>query len=209
MLHHLDGWIANAGPWALWFLGAAALIEYLFPPFPGDTIALLGGVYAARGEKSWVPVLVVVTLGSIIGAAINFMVGRLLAGQLETRPRLLRFFGLNPTRLQRLQERMRRQGPWLIIINRFLPGIRSLTFVVAGAARMETWVVLWSGVLSALVYNTLLVATGRVVGGNAERLELLIRRWQVGVTVVLCAGAALLLVRWVVRRRRPVEATTE
>jgi membrane protein DedA with SNARE-associated domain len=205
MLHALDTWITHAGPWALWLLGAAAIVEYLFPPFPGDTIALLGGVYAARGQKPWPLVLLFVMAGSVLGAAINYGAGRLLAGQLEN-PRGKSFLGLSPERVQSLRERMQRQGSWLIVINRFLPGVRSLVFVAAGAARMRVDRVLIAGALSALAYNTLLILTGMVVGGNAERLELFVHRWQIGASVLICAGAFALLARWLfVRRRRALE----
>ena len=50
MVEFLDNLISNIGLLGLLVLGLAAAVEYVVPPFPGDTITLLGGVYAVRGE---------------------------------------------------------------------------------------------------------------------------------------------------------------
>ena len=48
MVEYLDNLIAHIGLLGLLVLGLAAAVEYVVPPFPGDTITLLGGVYAGR-----------------------------------------------------------------------------------------------------------------------------------------------------------------
>ena len=48
-----------------------ALIEYVFPPFPGDTVTLFGAFLAANGSWSVPLVFTAVTLGSASGSALN------------------------------------------------------------------------------------------------------------------------------------------
>lgn len=202
MLNQLDAWIASAGPEAFVALGLCALIEYVFPPFPGDTIVILGGVYAARGQKPWWLVFAVITLGSVIGAAIDFGIGLKIGERLERYPDRRLPFGLKHHKIREVQERMRRVGSVLIAANRFLPAVRSLLFIAAGAARMPFRRVMVLGAASAMAWNVLLIGLGLLVGGNAERLEELIRTYQVAVSIALGILALVLAVRFVLRRRR-------
>lgn len=202
MLEQLDSWIASAGPEAYLALGLGALIEYVFPPFPGDTIVVLGGVYAARGQKPWWLVFAVITLGSVIGAALDYWLGVKIGERLERFPDRRLPFGLKHQKIHEAQERMRRVGSLLILINRFLPAVRGVLFVAAGAARIPFGRVMLLGAASAMAWNVLLIGLGLLVGGNAERLESLLRTYQVAVGAVLMIAALGLGVRFILRRRQ-------
>ena len=201
MIERLDSLIVQVGPEAYAVLLLAAMIEYVIPPFPGDTVVLLGGVLAARGEKSWLLVLLAVTLGSVIGSAIDYGFGVFVARRLHRRAEARPIFGLSLDRLSRVEERMRRSGAPLIAFNRFLPAIRGLLFVAAGAARMPFGKVMALGALSALLWNVLILGLGHAVGGNAERLEKIVREYQRAVLGILAVVALAILVRFVLRRR--------
>lgn len=203
VFEQLDTWMQAVGPLALLALGLAAMIEYIFPPFPGDTILLLGGVYAVRGEQSWVLVLAVVTAGSLVGAALNYWIGIQVAGRFE-RGTADRFLGIRRTELLRLQERMKARGKWLLVANRFMPGVRSLIFLAAGAARIPFATVMGLGAASALAWNVVILSAGIAVGGNLERLEAIFERYQTVALAIILAVIALVVVRAVIaRRRRP------
>ncbi len=202
MVEYIDQLISTLGPFGLLVLGVAAVLEYIIPPFPGDTVTLLGGVYAVRGEQPWPLVFLVVTLGSVGGAAINYAIGHWLAKKFDSHPEW-NFFGITHARLEGVQARMRRNGPWLLLANRFLPGIRGLIFVAAGAARMPRANALALGALSAMAHTGLVLALGAAVGGNLERLAELVTRYQYAVVGLVGVGAVAVLVRRVARRRTP------
>lgn len=205
MLDQLDSWIHAVGPYTYLALFGAALIEYVFPPFPGDSVVLLGGVYAVRGEKPWWLVLLVVTLGSVVGAAIDYYVGVRISRAFEERGA----FAEKHPNLARMEERMRRSGMWLIAFNRFMPGVRGVLFLAAGASGMNPARVFGWGAFSALLWNGLILAVGITLGGNAERLESLLRHYNVVAWAVLGVVACVLLVRqglkWIRGRRRVQE----
>ncbi|RKH48289.1 DedA family protein [Corallococcus sicarius] len=199
-IEHVDKLIGALGPFGFLVLGVAALLEYVVPPFPGDTVVLMGGIYAVRGEKPWWLVLGVVTVGSVLGAAINYAVGRWLARRFEANPGRS-FFGLTHAKLEAVQARMRRAGPWLLLVNRFLPGIRGVIFIAAGAAHVPRVNALALGAVSALAHSGLVLGLGMAVGGNLERLTLLVSRYQYGVIGLLVVAALGLGVRALTRRR--------
>ncbi|WP_426735731.1 DedA family protein [Myxococcus faecalis] len=202
MVEYIDQLIGALGPLGLLVLGVAAALEYVVPPFPGDTITLLGGVYAVRGEQSMVLVFLVVTAGSVVGAAINYAVGHWLAGRFDANPGRS-YLGISHSRLSEVQARMRRNGPWLLLANRFLPGIRGLIFVAAGASRVPRINALGLGALSAMAHTGLVLALGAAVGGNLEKLSALMSRYQYAVVGLVAVGAVAVLVRMFARRRAP------
>ena len=201
MIEQLDSWIASTGPSAFLVLGLGALIEYIFPPFPGDTVVILGGVYAVRGQKPWMLVFGVITVGSVIGAAIDYWIGAKLRDRIEQQPEG-KFFGLRHQKIREVQEKMRRFGSALILINRFLPAVRAFIFLAAGAARMSFGRVLLLGAISAVAWNCLLMALGITVGGNAERLEGLVRNYELAAYSVLAIAGLALAARFLQRRRQ-------
>ncbi len=186
----------------------AALIEYVFPPFPGDSVVLMGGIYAARGQRPWPLVLLAVTVGSVLGAAIDYWIGMRIARRLEQG-------GANPAaleqrlfRLKQVHDQMQRRGALLLLVNRFLPGIRALVFFAAGAGGMPLRKVLGWGTASAVLFNGAVLAVGFALGGNAERLQYVFARYQVAVYTLLALGVLALGVRWLANRQRspsPVE----
>jgi membrane protein DedA with SNARE-associated domain len=194
-----DDWVATIGGWGYPVLGVASLFEYIAPPFPGDTIVLLGGAYAARGERSAVLVLLAVTIGSMVGTAFMWWVGRLLRrGSGHGRWSALRK-RLEPSLLAATQG-MQTHGTKVLLLHRFLPTLRTVTLVAAGAAGLPFGRVFVLGTLSALGWNSLLVTVGMVVGHHAERLDQLVRTYKIGALVIVAGVLAWLV--W--RSRKPV-----
>jgi membrane protein DedA with SNARE-associated domain len=97
---------------------------------------------------------------------------------------------------------MRRFGSALILINRFLPAVRAFIFLAAGAARMSFGRVLLLGAISAIAWNCLLMALGIAVGGNAERLEGLVRNYELAAYSVLAIAGLAVAARFLQRRRQ-------
>lgn len=194
--------VRATGPHALLVLFGAALVEYVFPPFPGDAVTVFGAFYAVQGVLPLPLVFVVVTAGSVVGAAIDYGIGRRLGDAAERR-----LPGENPRRpwaslerLRAIEARYRRHGDLLILVNRFVPGIRGLFFVAAGTSKMPFRRVMFLGAVSAGVWNALLLGAGLAVGENLERLLQLFRAYSVFAWVALGAVTAAYLIYRLVRR---------
>ena len=187
--------------WPPWITYAAllfgAFVEYVFPPFPGDTVVVAGAVLVtAFGWSLW-PVLALVTAGAVLGALCDWALGRWLArtGRLER---------LRPgwrEALAGVSRQLERHGAWYLAVNRFVPGVRAFFFVAAGMAGLR-WpgVVLWAGV-SALAWNALLLQVGFLLGDNLDGLEEILTQYATVVWIILAVVAAVLVVRFVRSRR--------
>src|SRR3954465_8768586 len=106
MVELLDKWMLAIGQWGVVVLAFAALVEFLFPPFPGDTLLLIGGVYAVRGQQNWILVLLAITFGSTLGAMVQYAVGARLTKRVELEPDG-KWLGISHRAMSRQMERLR------------------------------------------------------------------------------------------------------
>jgi membrane-associated protein len=191
---------ALTGAYAPLVLFFASGVEYVFPPFPGDLVVLFGAWYAAHGELSWPATFLWVTAGAMAGAAIDYRIGAWIAPRVSRRAAE----GGHPfaERLARFEVSYRRWGGWLLVFNRFLPGIRAFLFVAAGASGIPLRRVLLLGGLSACAWNALLLAAGAYAAQNVDELVLLFRRYTNAVWYLLGAVALFLFSRALIRRLR-------
>jgi membrane-associated protein len=181
-------------------LFAATVVEYVFPPFPGDLVVLLGAWYAVEGVLSWPVTFLSVTAGAVVGAWIDYRLGAAIGLRLD-RTAAVR----SPrweVRLARFEASYRRWGAWLLLANRFLPGVRAFVFYAAGASGLPLRKVLLYGAISAALWNTVLLAAGALAVENVGELVRLFERYTHLAWTALAAVALAALAVALVRRRR-------
>jgi membrane protein DedA with SNARE-associated domain len=195
IVSELAGLLGRTGPAAPAILFVASLAEYVFPPFPGDLLVVLGAWYAVQGAISWPLAFIAVTGGAVAGAALDHAVGRWLGPRLDVRA--ARRGALSAERLARFVDAYRRHGAALLVLNRFLPGVRAFVFVAAGAAGIPLGRVLLLGGLSAALWNALLLGAGALLVRSLPELLELFRAYS-EIAWAILAGAAL---AWAAVRR--------
>lgn len=196
--------VTAAGPAAPLVLFLASFVEYLFPPFPGDLLVVLGAWFAVQGAISWPVAFLAVTAGALAGAAVDHRLGRALARRLDART--ARRGPLSAERLARFVDAYQRHGAWLLVLNRFLPGVRAFLFVAAGAAGLPLGRVLLLGGVSAALWNALLLAAGAFLARSLPELLALVRGYEAVAWAVVVAAAVAALALWRWRRAAPREA---
>lgn len=102
--------------------------------FPGDTLLLTAGVFAAQGKLSIVAVIVVVALAAIAGDNVGYHIGRRYGRQLFRKPDGIVFRQEHVGRAEAFFERF---GSKTMMFAHFVPVIRTFTPAVAGVARMD------------------------------------------------------------------------
>lgn len=189
-----------SGAQAQWFyliLFVSCLVENLFPPYPGDTAILLAGYLAGSGQILIGGGLLCSVAGSLTGGLILFALGS-NQGRVLFHKRRFRF--LSPDRLDQVEVWFRQHGRKVILVSRFLPGVRSLVAVTAGIGGVPIAVFALFTLISTLVWNGLLLYAGLKLGQNWSAVVRWFRiyNWVVILAVVL---AALL---WYLRRYGPL-----
>lgn len=197
MIHSIWQFVTGFGEvWYPLLLGAAALVETLFPPFPGDVLYIaLSGLGIREGIPElilWAPGFV----GCFISTIVLDAMGR--SRRLEKLERVItgtsRRHGM-----EKAKRILAKRGPWIIAASRFIPGIRSLLVIAAAASGMKRSAVLIYAGLSAAVWYLLMVAAGGIAGAgiaSAEKFmaDLTVWLWTAVVTTLIL-GALFLLLR--------------
>ena len=113
-----------------WAAAVGILIEGIGIPAPGQTLLLASSIEASRGRMNIAAVFSFVTVFAIIGNSIGYAIGR------WTGRHVLGKFRINPERQRRLEELFDRRGGTVVLLGRFVDGLRQLNGIVAGIMRM-------------------------------------------------------------------------
>lgn len=102
--------------------------------FPGDTLLLTGGVFAAQGKLPLLWLIVVVAVAAIAGDNTGYHIGRRWGRRLFRKPDGLIFRQEYVQRTERFYERF---GSRTMLIAHFVPVVRTFVPPVAGVAHMN------------------------------------------------------------------------
>jgi membrane protein DedA with SNARE-associated domain len=187
--------------WAYALVVAAAAIEYIFPPVPGDTVALFAVALAVRAQLSWVLVYLSMTLGALLGGLAAWGFGLWLANHEESWPSFLKTPGATRA-LDAVRRGYEQHGAMYLVVNRFLPALRAFFFVGAGMSRMNVGPVIVFGGISAALWNALLMGVGYAVGNNWDVLRDMAERYAVATLILVVIAVIGLIARFVWESRR-------
>ena len=179
---------------------AAAVLEYVFPPFWGDTMMLGGCVLAGTHHVSAWAVFAAAVAGSSLGACAAYYLGHHF-GRAS-----LRLAGRRAQRWAEKAERLcQAHGLRVVAVNRFLPGLRAFLMPLAGLGKMPLGAVLAWATLSNVMWCGLLLAIGLLTGSQVQDFAELQGSFR-GVALLAGAGAFAILLaltaRAVLQRRR-------
>jgi membrane-associated protein len=102
--------------------------------FPGDTLLLGAGVFAATGKLSLAAILVVVSLAAIIGDNTGYHIGKRYGRRLFRKPDGIVF---RQEYVQQAEAFYEKYGSKTMLIAHFVPVVRTFAPAVAGVARMN------------------------------------------------------------------------
>lgn len=163
---------SSGGVWPLVVLFAAAALEYMLPMVPGDSIVLAGSLIVVAERHTFATVYCVAVAGGFLGALSHYLIGRALRkpeGGVRGQHLIERLTGRGS--FDRFLDRLHRYGMLVIVINRMFPGIRSVTFIAAGAAQLPFARVMFFGLISNMGWSLALLLLGTTLGGNWEKIE--------------------------------------
>ena len=174
----------------------AMLVEGVFTPIPSELIMPFAGYVASTGELNFFLVILIGSLGAVVGSFIAYLLAYHLGRPILDR--YGRFFGLNEKKMESAENWFKRWGVWGIFIGHSLPGIRSIISFPAGLAKMDRVKFVTFTFFGALVWNTVLVSAGYYLGENW------IQFWEGtdGLDYVILGALAVALVGYFLYLRR-------
>jgi len=121
-----------------YFLFLATVIEsvpFVGLVFPGEVIVVAAGFFAARRELSLLPVLLIASLGGIVGSNIGYALG--FWGGRPLVERWAHRFHITEEHIKSAEKYFERQGAKTVFFGRYMAGIKAFITALAGAAKME------------------------------------------------------------------------
>lgn len=174
-------------------------------PLPEDISLVMGGFISHLGVTNLLVMMMVGFLGILTGDSLIYSAGRKV-GQLYGGKG---FFArvVTPEKRVKVERLFAEHGQKIVMVARFLPGIRAVTYFTAGSAGMSYWrFIFWDG-LAALVSAPVFVYLGYHFGGHLRYLNHRIHQGQ-AIGLVVLAVAVLLYFFYRHYWRRPVPTAT-
>jgi membrane protein DedA with SNARE-associated domain len=179
-------------------LALSAFVENLVPPIPGDTITAFGAFLVGVGKLSFAGVYISTTIGSLLGFLCLYWVGGVL-GRHFFIERDFRF--LRAKDIIKAEEWFGRYGYFLILFNRFMPGIRSAVALASGISRFRTLPVLFLSLLSCAAWNLIWIFMGHTLGTHWETVEKKMGDFLVRYNVAMIILIVLIILFFVFKKR--------
>ena len=182
-----------------WVITLLMAIESSFIPFPSEVVVPPAAYKAATtGELNIFLVVLFSTIGTCIGAAVNYYLALYLG-----RPLIYRFaesrFGhmclLDGAKVENAERYFDKHGAVGTFFGRLVPAVRQLISIPAGLARMNIARFFLYTTLGAGIWNCILAAMGWYIGRNySGQLEEKVAEYSGELKIVmLILGAAVVL----------------
>lgn len=173
-------------------------------PVPGEAILVVGAAYAGTGRLSiWLVGLlgfVAATLGDNVGYAIGHFGGRPLV------ERWGRYILLTPQRLDAATGFFERHGGKIVVVARFIEGLRQANGIIAGISGMHWARFVVFNAIGAALWVGVWTCVGYFSGSHIKAIYGDVTRYDV--YFVIAVGLVILaaIARHVWRRRRAAQA---
>jgi membrane protein DedA with SNARE-associated domain len=202
MLHSFFHWLAQT-VLALGYPGIVILmaIESSVLPLPSELVMPPAGYLAAQGQMSAVVAVACGTLGSVLGALLNYGLA-VYVGEPVLR-KYGRYVLLSERSLDRTEAFFRRHGEISTLVGRLLPVIRHLISIPAGMSRMPLGRFVAFTAVGAGTWCAVLTYLGWLIGKHGQAVEQVIGPYvhHTFMTYILPA-VTVLIVGYIVWRRR-------
>ena len=201
---HLPGFLAYLAPvldsYGYLAVGGLVTLEDFGIPVPGETILVAASVYAGAGRLSIVAVGVVAVLAAIIGDNIGYAIGRFGGRALVLR--FGRFVLLTEERLARAEGFFARYGGPIVVIARFIEGLRQLNGIIAGIAEMPWPRFVVFNAIGAALWVGVWTSVGYLAGDHIQVIYAAVTRYSLYALIALVVVVAAWAIRFLIRRRR-------
>jgi membrane protein DedA with SNARE-associated domain len=197
VLHTLEPTLNHYGYLAVVGL---VLIEDFGIPVPGETVLILAAVYAGSGRLNIALVALLGFAGALLGDNIGFAIGHF--GGRPLVERYGRYIFITPERLNKATQFFERHGGKIIIVARFIEGLRQANGIIAGISGMHWARFLVFNAIGAALWVIVWTSVGYFAGSNIDTIYNEATRYSRYLAVAFLVLVVAYIVRRVMRVRR-------
>jgi len=179
------------------------MLEDFGIPVPGETILIAAAIFAGAGRLNVVLVALVGFIAAVIGDNIGFAIGHFGGRALALR--WGKYVFLTEERLAKAEVFFNRHGGKIIVVARFIEGLRQANGIIAGISGMRWLRFLVFNVLGAALWVATWVSVGYFAGQHITAIYHYITLYSYYVLIAF-AVTLVAYILWRLRRRRSVAA---
>ncbi|KPU45292.1 hypothetical protein OXPF_11850 [Oxobacter pfennigii] len=171
------------------FFFISAVLQIMFPPYPGDTVLIIEGYLSSKGFFNFFGITVNAIIATFLSCLFLYHTAYKMGDKIYDIPVIKRYFSKD--KLLMLNSWFLKYGSFAILISKFIPGIGSFVMIAAGtfkASRISAYIAM---AVAAILHNTMLVLLGRAAGNNMDLIKSMLHRYNVAVAVILIIAAGI------------------
>ena len=180
-------------------------VESSFIPFPSEVVIPPAAWKAASGELNVVLVVIFGTIGSLIGALVNYYlalwIGRPLIYKFAE-SKLGHMLLLDAHKVKKAEDYFIRKGNISTLIGRLIPGIRQLISIPAGLVKMNMKNFLIYTTIGAGIWNIVLAVIGYLAQGQADIIERYSSEISIAVVVLVVLFVGYVVCRTFFKKKK-------
>jgi membrane protein DedA with SNARE-associated domain len=192
VFHSLEGTLHH---WGYLAVAGFLFFEDFGVPLPGETMLIAASLYAGAGHLNIWLVALVGFLAAVLGDNLGYLIGR--KGGRELVEKFGKYLFVTPERLDRAEAFFSKHGGKIVVIARFIEGLRQLNGIIAGTVEMPWRRFLLCNALGAAMWVAVWTSLGYLAGNHVETISRDFTYFAIGAGVLLVA-----FVVWHLLRRR-------
>jgi membrane protein DedA with SNARE-associated domain len=189
-----------------WGYGAIALLLLLenigIPVVPGEFSLIAGAIFAGTGQGGLniVVVAIVAAAASFTGSEIGYLIGRFAGRELVLK--YGKFVLIKPHHLDRAESVVSRYGGIVVIIARYIVGLREANGIIAGITKMRWTTFTIFNAVGACLWVATWVSIGGLAGDHIDAIYKNVNRYSLYVLIALAVLVIGYVSYRVLRKRR-------
>ncbi|MCY9692948.1 DedA family protein [Paenibacillus alginolyticus] len=169
------------------------------------TTLMIAGVAWSSGTLSFAPLLISSVLANMMGATTAYFIGRHLGQSVILR--FGRYIGLTSEKYEAAQSKFEKYGIPLILISKFVIGIRVFVPYLAGINRMPFKMFTFYNAISASIWVSTEILSGRYLGLAWRRYHWIFSEYTFAVSIAIIMVLICLYVMKMGKKKRLFKKT--
>jgi membrane protein DedA with SNARE-associated domain len=147
-------------------VGGLVFLEDFGVPVPGETVLVAAAFYAGLGQLNVFLIAIIAIIGAVLGDNVGFCIGKYGGHPLVEK--YGKYIFLTPERINKAEVFFKKRGSRIVVIARFIEGLRQANGIIAGLSEMPWLRFLTFNLIGAIAWVSLWVSVGYFGGSNIE-----------------------------------------
>lgn len=160
-----------------------AMLQVLFPPYPGDSIIVFQGYLSSTGVFNPYALLLTSLFATYVSSIFLYYISYKHGRRIINNKFISKYF--DTKKVEKLEIWFTKYGSLAIILNKFIPGVGSLTLIAAGIFKLPYLPAFISIGIATFIHNSFLFYVGRIAGNNIEAIKYTAKEYQYYIIIAL------------------------